>query len=118
MLDQYAIDLLRAALWVIGCLGGLIVVLLGGIAALAKWGGVRLFERLAEQDIKMSEFQNTVAEVGNEIKNLLTSETRLLRESQHALSERVGRLEVLRDLISGEHRTYGRRHNDHPPGDE
>lgn len=118
MIEQYAIDLLRAAIWLLGGLGALIVLLLGGIAALAKWGGVRLFDRLAEQDIRMSEFQQTVANVGNEIKNLLTSETRLLRESQHALSERVGRLEVFRDMFSKENCTYGRRHNDQAPGDE
>lgn len=116
-METHAIELLNLAIWVLCGLGSLIVVLLGGIFALAKWGGLQLLERLAAHENKIDVFQRQVADVGAEIKQLLTNETRLLREAQHLLAERVGKLEAFRDFV---HRTpiFGRRREDQDPGDD
>ena len=110
-MEQHTLDLLHLTLWVIGGLGGLIAVLLTAIAGLARWGGVKLFDRLGEQDTKMDEFKDVVASKSDEIRDLLTSETQLLRESQHKISERVGRLEVFRDYVQASP-AFGRRWSD------
>lgn len=110
-MESHALELLRFLVWILGGTGTLIVVLLGGIFALAKWGGVRLLARLDMQDVRMAEFQQTVTDVGDEIKTLLTSETKLLRENQYLLSERVGKLETFRDFVQ-ENLKYGRRYDD------
>jgi hypothetical protein len=110
-MEQHALELLKLALWLIGGLGAIIAVLLGGIAAIARWGGVKLFERLDAHESKLGEFQKLVSNSTNDLKGLLTDEVRLLRESMSQISERVGKLEVFRDYMN-HHVQYGRRHDD------
>lgn len=115
-MEEHAVDVLRFSLWVIGALGGLIVILLGTIAGLARWGGVELFKRLSEQDRKMDAFQSTIASKSDEIKDLLSSEVRMLREEQHGVRERVVKLEAFKDQMQAVC-NFGRRHSDHQTGD-
>lgn len=110
-MEQHALDLLKLSLWLIGGLGAIVATLLAGIAALARWGGVKLFQRLDEHEAKLTAFHNLVSTSSNDLKGLLTDEVRLLRESMGQISERVGRLEVFRDYIN-DHVRYGRRHDD------
>lgn len=111
MMEQYSTDLLHAALWIISSLGAVIVVLLGTIAAIARWGGLELFRRLRAQDAKLEEFQRIVTTKSDEIKDLLSSEVRMLHEEQGAVRERVVKLEAFKDQMQAVC-NFGRRHTD------
>jgi hypothetical protein len=79
-METHALELLRAAWWLITGLGAL------GLATMI-WGGRKVLDRLTEQDRTMSE-----------IRDLLASEVRQLREMQHAIDVRVTRIEAKCDM--------------------
>jgi len=104
--EEHALDMLRLTMWILGGSGALITVLLGIIAAIARWNGGQILDRMDKQDGKM-----------DEIKTLLTSETKLLREAQHAHDVRIVRLEAFREqALNALH--FGRRHEDQDGGDD
>lgn len=105
-MEEHALELLRLMLWVLGGAGTLIVVLLGVIATIARWNGGQILDRMDKQDGTM-----------DEIKNLLTNETKLLRETQHAHDVRIVRLEAFREqALNVLH--FGRRNEDQDGGDD
>jgi hypothetical protein len=86
-MEQHAIDLLHAAVWLIGFIGA-------GALGTAIWGGKKVLYRL------------------DRIEELLGSETKLLRESLHAHDVRLVRLEEFKDRMEN-HTQWGRRFSDH-----
>ena len=103
-MEQHALDLLKLALVVLGGAGSLVLLLLAVIAGIAKWNGKQILVRMDKQDGTM-----------DEIKNLLTSETKLLRDALHHHDVRIVRLEAFRDQVQNTLH-FGRRNEDQNGG--
>ena len=80
-MDAYQRDLLTFTIWFIGILGAL------GLATVT-WGIKAGLERMDNQDVALEE-----------IRKLLASELKLLREDHHALDVRVTRIEERCDVV-------------------
>ena len=103
-MEQHALELLHLMAWILGAAGALMVALLSVIAAIARWNGGQILDRMDRQDGTMEE-----------IKHLLSSETKLLREAQHAHDVRIVRLEAFKEqALNVLH--FGRRHEDQDGG--
>jgi hypothetical protein len=74
---DHAADLLQLAIWALGALGALIVVLVGGFVALAKWGGLAILERLTKQE-KLALDANTQTNARLDAQDSVMSEIREL----------------------------------------
>ena len=105
-MEAHALELLNLALWVIGGAGGLIAFLLLLILGIARWSGLAVLSRMDSQDETMVE-----------IKDLLSSETKLLREALHTHDVRIVRLEEFKARVQS-HLRFGRRTEDQDPGDD
>ncbi len=104
-MEQHAFDLLKMALVVLGGAGSLVLLLLATIAGIAKWNGRQILARMDKQDATM-----------DDIKNLLTSETKLLRDSLHHHDVRLVRLEAFKEqALNVMH--FGRRVDDQNGGE-
>ena len=80
-MDSYQRDLLQFALWAIGVFGAL------GLGVVT-WGIKAGLRRMDRQDDQLEE-----------IRKLLASELKLLREDHHALDVRVTRIEERCDVV-------------------
>lgn len=105
-MEQHALDILKLMLWVLAAAGSLIAVLLGLIAAIARWNGGQILDRMDKQDATM-----------DEIKTLLTSKTGLLREAIHGHDVRIVRLEEFKSAVQNTWH-FGRRSEDQDAGDD
>lgn len=103
-MEQHALDLLNLSLWIIGGAGSLIALLLLALVGIAKWSGMKVLARMDKQDDTLIS-----------IKELLSSETKLLREALHTHDVRIVRLEEFKATVQA-HMHFGRCQDDQDAG--
>ena len=114
-MQEHATDLLGFSFWVITSLGGIIVALLAGFIALARWGGVQILQHLAKQDTTIERFGDRFSEQIAHLECAIQSEMRSLSDLLH---DHEARLRVVEERCRLEHGYTGplRRRTDHLPG--
>lgn len=91
-MEAHALELLHAALWGLGLLGS-------GSVAILVWFAKHLFRRLDNQDATM-----------RDIRSLLESEVKQLREMHHDIDVRVTKIETACNFMhsaENQHRRWG-----------
>jgi uncharacterized membrane-anchored protein YhcB (DUF1043 family) len=105
MMQEHAAEILQLTFWLIGALGGLILMLFGVGLAVVRWAIHRYEQGQAEAQASLNRRLDTQDSTLNSIRDFISKELYELREWFHRLDK---------DVISLKSRIENRRHGDEP----